>query len=116
MTYLAQALGQPLTSVVHVREPHDVYIGRAMPGRTASQLCNPYRIGPDGTRKDVILKFKEYAQERLANDPEFALALRAVRGRRMGCWCKPDDCHGDVLLWLLGEGPEPFADFQQALF
>lgn len=113
MTYLASALRK--TSVVHVRDGCDVYIGRAMPGRAGSTFANPFRIGPDGTRRDVILKYKAWALKRLAKEPALQVALEALRGQTLGCWCKPDDCHGDVLLWLLDEGPEPYAEVQISL-
>lgn len=113
MTYLATALR---TRVVHVRDGYDCYIGRAMPGKESSAFANPFRIGPDGTRADVIQLYKTWLVQRLADEPELRLQLETLRGRRLGCWCKPDDCHGDVLVWLLGEGPEPFAQLQQSLF
>ena len=43
------------TRVVNVRkEGHDVYIGRG------SMWGNPFRIGPDGTRIEVIKKYEKY--------------------------------------------------------
>jgi len=27
--------------------------------------------------------------------------FRQLRGKTLGCWCKPEACHGDVLLELL---------------
>lgn len=114
MTYLASALRR--TTVVHVRDGYDVYIGRTMPGKAASEFANGFRIGPDGSRRDVIVKYKAELVERLSHDPALRKALEALRGRRLGCWCKPEECHGDVLVWLLGEGPEPFAELQASLF
>lgn len=108
------------TEVVHVKDGFDVYIGRAMPGHPASEFANPYRIGVDGGRNEVIDKYEIYIRNRLANEPALRDALEAMRGRRIGCWCrraasvcptrKPHPqtvrCHGDVLVYLL-EGPEP---------
>ena len=113
MTYLASAVRK--TTVVHVRDGCDVYIGRAMPGRTASAFANEARIGRDGTRAQVIRLYKEHILSRLANEPQLRAELEALRGKRIGCWCKPDDCHGDVLVWLLGEGPEPGVESQLSL-
>lgn len=94
------------TEVVHVKAGYDVYIGRAMPGYPASEFANPFPIGVDGGRNEVIDKYERYIKERLANEPQLRDALEAMRGRRIGCWCRPKRCHGDVLVRLL-EGPEP---------
>lgn len=73
--------------VVHSkREPYDVYIGRP------SKWGNPYEIGRDGTREEVIQKYREYAEG-------FSIAVirRELGGKVLGCWCAPKACHGDVL-------------------
>lgn len=77
------------TRVVHCRrEPYDVYIGRP------SKWGNPFVIGPDGTREQVIEKYRQY----LLTSPELLAALPALRGKILGCWCSPNPCHGDVLV------------------
>lgn len=87
------------TSVVHVRKaPFDVYIGRATAEFSASRFANPFRIGPHGSRALVLSKYRAYLKELLAKDPEALAALEALRGLRLGCWCKPEDCHGDILV------------------
>lgn len=85
--------------VVHCRrEPYDLYIGRAMPrqGLAGSKWANPYRIGKDGDRWEVIEKYRLYIEKR----PDLMAALPELEGLVLGCWCKPDACHGDVLLEL----------------
>ena len=81
--------------VVHVREPHDVYIGRAVPrrGYKASKWANPYKVGVDGTRDEVIDKYAEW----LHAHPELLACLPELEGKVLGCWCAPERCHGDVL-------------------
>lgn len=75
--------------VVHVREPHDVYIGRP------SKWGNPFRIGRDGTRQEVIEKYEVWiTHRRLRYD------LPELRGKVVGCHCAPLPCHGDVLVRL----------------
>lgn len=103
------------TSVVHVRDPHDVYIGRAMPGRPESPFANPFRIGPDGSRADVLAKYEAYLTARLAEEPKLHAELSQLRGKRLACWCTPAPCHGNFLVRLLEGEPEPKA-IQQALF
>lgn len=86
------------TRVVNVRlEPCDIYIGRPMRGRPGTGWGNPFRIGRDGTREDVIARYREWIQTR----PDLRARLEELRGKRLGCWCAPFACHGDVLVELL---------------
>jgi len=79
------------TTVVHCkREPYDVYIGRP------SKWGNPFAIGKDGNREEVIEKYRQY----IMNRPDLLAALPELKGKRIGCWCKPLACHGDVLAEL----------------
>lgn len=83
-----------LTVVVNRRrEAFDVYIGRG------SKWGNPYRIGVDGNRDDVIGKYRWW----IAEQPFLLDALGELRGKRLGCYCKPERCHGDVLRELVIE-------------
>ena len=78
--------------VVHCkRAPYDVYVGRP------SEWGNPFAIGRDGTREDVIQKFRHVIVS-LSLEPAFMEKLVAqLRGKVLGCWCAPKPCHGDVL-------------------
>ena len=78
--------------------PDHVYIGRRDPwGRwEASKWANPFIIGDDGTRDEVIAKFRAYLLAR----PDLLAALPELKGKTLFCWCKPDACHGDVLAEL----------------
>jgi hypothetical protein len=80
------------TRVVHCkREPCDVYIGRP------SKWGNPFRVGPDGTRQEVIAKYRAW----IVQQPKLMRALSELAGKTLGCWCKPEACHGDVLVELI---------------
>ena len=75
--------------VVHCkRESYDVYIGRP------SKWGNPFQLGPDGSREEVIEKYMEW----LENNPELLQDIYELKGKVLGCWCKPKPCHGDVLV------------------
>jgi len=105
------------TRVVNVKhEECDVYIGREMPGFRASLFRNKFRSGVDGTRSEVIAMFRADILKRLETDSVLRAELEKLRGKRIGCWCKPRDCHGDVLVEIL-EGPTvPEPPAQGALF
>ena len=81
-----------MTKVVHCkREAYDVYIGRP------SKWGNPFSIGKDGTRSEVIQKYSVW----LSKQPNLLNAIGELRGKVLGCWCHPQPCHGDVLLEYL---------------
>ena len=101
------------TTVVNLKaDEYDVYIGRAMPGFPASVFANPFRIGPDGSRSVVIAKYRDW----LTQQPHLMRQLAQLKGKRLGCWCKPQDCHGDVICELLDGPPEPEIPVQGSLF
>jgi hypothetical protein len=92
------------TEVVHVKKaPFDVYIGRAYRDQPASIFQNPFKIGPDGSRQQVIEKYRQYAKD----SQIIQQGLEALRGKTLACWCKPDACHGDVLVEMLEGKVEP---------
>lgn len=75
-------------TVVHCKkEPYDVYIGRP------SKWGNPFTIGKDGIREEVIAKYRNY----ILQDKTLLDDLHELQGKRLGCWCNPLPCHGDVL-------------------
>lgn len=80
-----------MAAVVHLkREPFDVRIDR----QTA--WGNPFVIGKDGTREQVIAKYREWICLP-ENTHMVERARQVLRGKVLGCWCAPKACHGDVL-------------------
>jgi DNA polymerase elongation subunit (family B) len=79
------------TRVVNKRtESFEVYIGRG------SKWGNPFVIGKDGTRDEVIEKYRRWIVKQDAFSD-----LNTLMGKTLGCFCKPKRCHGDVLVDLL---------------
>ena len=82
------------TRIVNIKkEPYDIYIGRGSP------WGNPFKIGEHGTRKEVIAKYKEW----ILTQKDLLRSLSGLEGKRLGCFCKPKACHGDVLIKLIRE-------------
>lgn len=79
----------------YVEREGDCYIGRPGP------WGNPFAIGKDGTRAEVIEKFRAYIEAR----PDLVQRLRARAPQRLVCWCAPRACHGDVLAEILQSVP-----------
>lgn len=87
--------------VVHcMKQPFDVYIGRRNTRKKlpASKWQNPFVVGRDGTRAEVIQKYEAWIKQQ----PELMAALPELKGKTLGCWCHPLPCHGDVLAKLSG--------------
>lgn len=81
-------------TVVHCKKARfDTYIGRP------SKWGNPFSIGKDGSREDVISKYREW----IVAQPHLMEKLHELRGKVLGCWCAPQPCHGDVLIELMKE-------------
>ena len=92
------------TTVVNLKGHRDdpayadvVYVGRAMHrgGWTleGSPLANPFRPGRDGTRTEIMSKYRDYLLAR----PDLVALARELRGKRLGCWCLPEPCHAEVI-------------------
>lgn len=60
-------------------------------------LGNPYRLEDGYSREEAIEKFKLDFAHRVAEDKEFKRRLMNVQGNILVCYCKPKDCHGDVI-------------------
>jgi len=74
----------------------DVYIGRRFGKHPGSPFANPFKIGVHGDRNDVIAKYRDYLiSTGLVNKlPDLLDHGTTIR---LGCWCAPAPCHGDVL-------------------
>lgn len=96
------------TTVVHnLHDDFDVYIGREVPehGLTGSKWGNPFVMADesDGERDRALAAYREW----ILTQPELMASLEELRGRRLGCWCAPKRCHGDVLVELLESTRDP---------
>lgn len=81
-----------MTKVVNLRrEKYTKYIGRP------SILGNPFVIGRDGTREEVVAKYFEYVVQRMDTDKKFAAEVKSCKDETLGCFCHPLLCHGDIL-------------------
>lgn len=85
------------TTVVNLRrEAFDVYIGRAGRGMTG-YFGNPFKLASEDRRGATLDSYRTYFLTRVAVDLEFRRRVLDLRGKRLGCFCKPAACHGDVI-------------------
>ena len=87
------------TVVVNITKDsdYDVYIGRP------SKWGNPFRLTDYANDRQLIVKkyyewFHAPKQWKLRD-----AAKRELNGKRLGCYCTPDACHGHVLADFLNE-------------
>ena len=75
------------------------YVGRPSP------LGNPFMIGRDGTREQVIAKYRSWIVQEWDREPHGVVMneirrlarLAMVQPLRLICWCAPEACHADVI-------------------
>lgn len=85
------------TRIVNIKnEPCEVYIGRKGKGKNG-YFGNPFYMRTEEERTHVIEKFRFYFYNRLKTDAEFRQRIHALKGKTLGCFCKPNPCHGDVI-------------------
>lgn len=75
-----------------------IYIGRG------SVLGNKFRIGVDGSRKEVIEKYRMWLWGEIkrnnrvvVNELWRLIEIGREKDLVLLCWCKPLPCHGDVV-------------------
>lgn len=83
--------------VLNLRHPgitkaSGTYIGR--PGVWG----NPFSIGKDGTREEVIEQYRAWLLASTLMDN-----LHELKGCNLVCWCAPLACHGDILFDLAND-------------
>jgi hypothetical protein len=68
------------------------YVGRP------SALGNPFVIGRDGTREEVVAKYRDWLPARLDGDAAVREEFEALKvATALVCWCAPLACHADVI-------------------
>lgn len=85
----------------------DVDIGRADGGESDMSnteptadgwLGNPFRMSDGYSRQEAVDRFRKAFIEKLQADDEFRAAVDALDGKTLACHCKPEACHGDVVV------------------
>ena len=82
-----------MTKVVNKRvEPFDVYIGRG------SKWGNPFVMRNEADRARVIEAYRKFLWQEIKAGRISKDELLALDGKRLGCFCAPKPCHGDVIV------------------
>lgn len=96
---ICQILNQKLESTVVVngtKEPYDIFIGRG------SKWGNPYSHLSHANANKCESRTQALELYRMHLEKSGLLYdLPELVGKRLGCFCKPLSCHGDVLVSLI---------------
>lgn len=95
-----------MCKVIHHKHSHNinpndyVYIGRPSKwGNPFTHINNSLAKFVLNDRNEAINAYKEWLingeGKYLLND------LYELKGKTLGCWCKPKSCHGDILVELV---------------
>ena len=80
------------------KEPYDVYIGRGSPfGNEWSHLPISKAKHRVPSRGDSIWCYEQWFLLEVENNLEFRKLVLRLKGKVLGCTCKPKSCHGDVI-------------------
>ena len=77
------------------RSPEDVYIGRPSPWGNPFKLKN---AKDSQERHEVIRRYEIWLREQIKLGTITVSSLASLAGKRLTCWCKPLECHGDILI------------------
>lgn len=94
-----------------MNDPNNIYIGRKriifIDGKRFppydSKFANPYKINIDGNRETIIAKYEKYIRDNIDNGIITKSDLLTLKGKTLGCWCKPHICHGDILIKIISD-------------
>ncbi len=93
-----------ISRVVNIKvDKFDMYIGRgskAMDG----YFGNPFKLNDESERAEVVARYKRWFWDRVNSDITFRERVMALKGKRLGCFCSPRMCHGDVIVAWLNAG------------
>ena len=92
------------------RSNFTLYIGREFAGLPASKWQNPFHEYQWG-RRVCIERYEEYIR-----GSHLMKYIPELSDQALGCWCYPQDCHGDVLVRIYKEQVKPgIGDMAQAV-
>jgi hypothetical protein len=79
----------------------------------ASPLANPFKMGIDGTRDEIINKYRKWLFDKIKKKDSnvmgalnmLKLAVLKKMHKKLACYCNPEPCHVDVVIkavyWLI---------------
>ena len=92
-----------------MEDENNVYIGRGgiifIDGKRfpkkPSIWANPFKV-ENNRNESVLSSYEKYIRNKIENEYGINELLK-LKGKTLGCWCKPKSCHGDILIKLINE-------------
>lgn len=66
-----------------------------------SLFHNPYKIKYNINREEIILQYKIYLLKKIRDDKNFRKEFYKLKNKNLGCWCKPEKCHKNIIIEIL---------------
>lgn len=86
------------TVVNKYKSEYDVYIGRGSEwGNDWSHLPETKAKYKVETREEAVAEYKAHLWKQIKSGVVTLDKLRSLDGKRLGCFCHPQACHGDVI-------------------
>lgn len=87
------------TVVNKYKEPFDVYIGRgSVWGNDYSHLPETKASHKVDTRDEAVECYRDQLWDSICSGKITIDMLKSLNGKRLGCFCKPKSCHGDIIV------------------
>ena len=87
-----------------LKDTNNVYAGRENPEITGeAKWGNPFKLEDYSSRGEVVDLYRQY----IHSDKQVTLleSVGELKGKVLGCWCAPNQCHTEVLHELAGNRP-----------
>lgn len=90
------------TTVVNRRQVKSGYHNIARPSKWGNPFIHLKTANPNltrvETREESVDRYRSYM---IFERHDLLISLPELIGKKLGCWCHPELCHGDVLLELI---------------
>ena len=77
-----------------------VFINKERFPKKSSQLANPFKVKKEARDKCLEL-YEIWRRNKIKK--EGIEEIKKLKNKVLGCWCKPEKCHGDILIKILNE-------------
>lgn len=84
------------------QETDDAWVGGVLPGCYRVMTRNR-ELGAPLTRTEAISCYAEWIRVAVTNDPSIREEIKRLRGKVLGCCCKPKACHADEIVKVFKE-------------